>query len=181
MEWGSRPGGGGTSAGTRTRARPREGGRARQGAGSLGASRRVRVCVVRTAALALILLATVLPVRADEFATLLPALAGDSFAEKEQGVIALGKLGDQRAVAVLMALKDGRLIKAPDGRLLVSDATKLTDPITAPGVSGVAADADERIRVNNRLRGVIEGALGELTLFSPDPAPRRPAEPDAPQ
>ena len=168
-----------TTSPTPTLALPRERGREWQGAGSLGAARRVKVCVVRTAALALILLATVLPVRADEFATLLPALAGDSFAEKEQGVIALGKLGDQRAVAVLMALKDGRLIKAPDGRLLVSDATKLTDPITGAGVSGVAADAAERIRVNNRLRGVIEGALGELTLFSPDPAPRLAAAQDA--
>src|SRR5260370_42586698 len=120
-----------TTSPTPTLALPRERGREWQGAGSLGAARRVKVCVVRTAALALILLATVLPVRADEFATLLPALAGDSFAEKEQVVIALGKLGDERAVAVLMALKDGRLIKAPDGRLLVSDATKLTDPITA--------------------------------------------------
>src|SRR5260370_38914056 len=144
MEWGSRPGGGGTSAGTRTRARPREGGRARQGAGSLGASRRVRVCVVRTAALRLILLATVLPVRADEFATLLPALAGDSFAEKEQAVIALGKLGDERPVPVLMALKDGRLIKAPDGRLPASDALKLTDPNTEAGDSGRPAQAHDR-------------------------------------
>src|SRR5260370_7459802 len=124
---------------------PRERGREWQGAGSLGASRRVRVCVVRTAALRLILLATVLPVRADEFATLLPALAGDSFAEKEQGVIALGKLGDQRAVAVLMALKDGRLIKAPDGRLLVPDPTTLTNPITGPGLSALPPDAAHRI------------------------------------
>src|SRR5260370_36858190 len=119
MEWGSRPGGGGTSAGTRTRARPREGGRARQGAGSLGAARRVRVCVVRTAALALILLATGLPVRADEFATLLPALAGDSFAEKEQAGIARGKLGGEKTLPVPVGLKDRRLIKGPDGRLPV--------------------------------------------------------------
>jgi urea transport system permease protein len=139
----------------------------------------VNFCLPRLAALALILLTTVLPARADEFATLLPALAGDSFAEKEQAVIALGKLGDERAVMVLTALKDGRLIKAPDGRVLVSDATKLVDPITGAGVSGLAADTAERIRVNNRLRGAIEGALGELTLFSPDPAARLAAAQDA--
>jgi urea transport system permease protein len=139
----------------------------------------VNFCLPRLAALALILLTTVLPARADEFATLLPALAGGSFAEKEQAVIALGKLGDERAVMVLTALKDGRLIKAPDGRVLVSDATKLVDPITGAGVSGLAADTAERIRVNNRLRGAIEGALGELTLFSPDPAARLAAAQDA--
>src|SRR5260370_8204178 len=78
-----------------------------------------------------------------------------------------------------MALKDVRLAKAPDGRLLVSDGTKLTDPITGAGGSGGAADAAERIRVNNRLRGVMEGELGEMTLFSPDPAPRLAAAQDA--
>jgi urea transport system permease protein len=131
------------------------------------------------AAIVLVLLSAVSPARADEFAALLSALSGESFAEKEQAVIALGKLGDERAVMVLTALKDGRLIKSPDGRILVSDATKLTDPITGAGVSGVAADVVERIRVNNHLRGVIEGALGELTLFSPDPAGRLAAAKDA--
>ncbi len=135
-------------------------------------------CAARATAVVFILLSAVLPARADEFATLLPALAGGSFAEKEQAVAALGKLGDERAVAVLTALKDGRLIKAPDGGVLVSDATKLTDPITGAGVSGVA-DTAERIRVNNRLRGAIEGALGELTLFSADPAARLAAAQDA--
>src|SRR4029077_11665246 len=101
------------------------------------------------------------------------------FAVKEQAVIALGKLGDERAVVVLTALKDSRLIKAPDGRVLVFDAVKLTDPITGAEVSGGAADTAERIRVNNRLRGAIDGALGALTLFSPDPAARLTAAPDA--
>jgi urea transport system permease protein len=126
-----------------------------------------------------ILLATILPARADEFSTLLFDLASSSFADKERAVIALGRLGDERAVAVLTALKDGRLIKAPDGRVLLSDAARLTDPITGADVSGVAADTAERIRVNNRLRGAIEGALGELTLFSSDPTARLAAAQDA--
>src|SRR5690348_5950301 len=126
-----------------------------------------------------ILLATILPARADEFSTLLFDLASSGFADKERAVIALGRLGDERAVAVLTALKDGRLIKAPNGRVLVSDAARLTDPITGADVSGVAADTAERIRVNNRLRGAIEGALGELTLFSSDPTARLAAAQDA--
>lgn len=140
---------------------------------------RVQVHFAWAVAIILILLSAVLPARADEFATLLTALAGDSFAEKEQAVVALGKLGDQRAIAVLTALKDGRLIKAPDRRVLVSDAAKLTDPVTGAGVSDVAADAAERIRVNNRLRGAVEAALGALTLFSPDPSARLAAAQDA--
>ena len=71
----------------------------------------------RLTAIVLLVFSMALPARADEFATLLPALASDGFAEKEQAVIALGKLGDERAVTVLTALKDGRLIKAPDGHV----------------------------------------------------------------
>jgi len=134
---------------------------------------------IRAIPIALILLSAVPPARADEFAALLSDLAGASFAEKEKAVIALGRLGDERVVAVLTALRDGRLIKAPDGRILVSDATKLNDPITGTTVFGVGADDVERIRVNNRLRSAIEGALGELTLFSPDATARLAAAQDA--
>lgn len=125
------------------------------------------------------LLAVVPSARADEFATLVSALGADSFAEKEQAVTALGKLGDGRAVAVLTALNEGRLLKAPDGRVLVSDATKLIDPLTGADVPDLKADALDRIRVNNRLRGTIEGALGGLTLFSADPAAQLAAARDA--
>src|SRR5437763_2687824 len=133
---------------------------------------RARLHLAWLAAILLILLATALPARADQFATLLSALGADSFAEKEQAVTALGKLGDGRAVTVLTALNDGRLLKAPDGRVLVSDATKLIDPLTGADVPDRRAEALDRIRVNNRLRGTIEGALGGLTLFSGDHAAR---------
>jgi len=143
----------------------------------LSAAKRVRVLLL--SGLVLLAIVGASSAWADEFATLLSDLAGASFADKEKAVIALGRLGDERAVAVLTALKDGRLIKAPDGRILVSDAARLTDPITGTSVSGVAADDAERIRLNNRLRGTIEGALGELTLFSSDPAARLAAAQDA--
>jgi urea transport system permease protein len=144
---------------------------------ALRAAKRVRV--LRLAAFVLLAIAGTTSARADEFSTLLSDLASSSFADKERAVIALGRLGDERAVGVMTALKDGRLIKAPDGRILVSDATRLTDPVTGADVSGVAGDTADRIRVNNRLRGAIEGALGELTLFSSDPAARLAAAQDA--
>ena len=121
----------------------------------------------RATAIVLTLLSAALPARADEFATLVSALGADSFAEKEQAITALGKLGDGRAVTVLTSLNDGRLLKAPDGRVLVSEATKLLDPLTGADAADLKADALDRIRVNNRLRGTIQGALGGLTLFSP--------------
>ena len=125
------------------------------------------------------LLAAALPARADEFAALVSALAADGFAEKQQAVVGLGKLGDGHAVAVLTALKDGRLIMAPDGRVLIAAPVKPIDPVTGDEVSDLAADGLERIRVNNRLRVAIEGALGELTLFGADPDARLAAAQDA--
>src|SRR5262249_44392075 len=47
-------------------------------------------------------------------------------------------------------------------------ATKPIDAASGEELSGIAPDSLERIIVNNRLRGVIEAALGALTLFSPD-------------
>ncbi|MBO0736367.1 MAG: urea ABC transporter permease subunit UrtB [Alphaproteobacteria bacterium] len=127
----------------------------------------------------LMLLAAALPARGQEFATFLAALRADSFADKEQAVAALGKLGDGRAVAVLTALKDGRLLKAPDGRVIISQPPNLIDPMTGEVVPDLTADALDRVHINNRLRGAIEGALGELTLFSADPAARLAAARDA--
>jgi len=145
----------------------------------LSTAKRVRVDAAGLAAMLFFLLAAALPARADEFAALVSALAADGFAEKQQAVVGLGNLGDGRAVAVLTALKDGRLIMAPDGRVLIAAPVKPIDPVTGDEVSDLAADGLERIRVNNRLRVAIEGALGELTLFGADPDARLAAAQDA--
>ena len=110
-------------------------------------------------------------------------LAGDSFAAKEKAVIALGALGDPRAVPILQALTDGRLLKSADGRVVISltdgGTTRVRDAVTGDDIAGADADSLDRIIVNNRLRGAIEGALGALTLFSTDPAARLTAAQDA--
>ena len=130
----------------------------------------------RFAGLSLLLLATSVSATADDFAALVGNLAGDSFAEKETAVIALGELGDPRAVPVLQALSDGRLFKSADGHVVISvtngGTTRVRDAVTGDDIAGVDPDNFGRIIVNNRLRGAIEGALGALTLFSTDPAAR---------
>ena len=130
----------------------------------------------RFAGLSLLLLATSVSATADDFAALVGNLAGDSFAEKEKAVIALGELGDPRAVPVLQALSDGRLFKSADGHVVISvtngGTTRVRDAVTGDDIAGVDPDNFGRIIVNNRLRGAIEGALGALTLFSTDPAAR---------
>jgi len=138
--------------------------------------------LLRLAALALLLVAAALPARADDFANLVTALASDTFAEKEQAIVALGNLGDARAVTILEALSDDRLRTGPNNVVLIvgsNDPSKLTDAVTGEPVKGIAPDSLTRIIVNNRLRGRIEAALGGLTLFSPDRNTRIAAARDA--
>ena len=134
-------------------------------------------------ALALIFLVAAIPARAEDFAAIVAGLGGDSFAAKEKAVAALGKSGETRAALILQALGGDRLRKAPDGRVVIAEGTgasaKLTDAATGQPVADVAPDSFDRIIVNNRLRGAIEGALGALTLFSPDRGARLAAAQDA--
>jgi urea transport system permease protein len=149
----------------------------------LSGAKRVRVCLGRLAAILVVVLAAALPARADDFGALVGDLAGGSFAGKEKAITALGALGDPRAVPVLQALSDGRLLKNSDGRVVISategGTTRIRDAVTGEEIAGADPDSFDRIIVNNRLRGAIEGALGALTLFSTDPAARLAAAQDA--
>jgi urea transport system permease protein len=141
----------------------------------------------RLAALVLLLALASLPAhaadRAEDLAAVVAGLAGDGFAAKEKAIVALGKLGDPRAVPILQAMSDDRLRRAPDGRVVIvtqaGGTTRLTDAASGQALGDVAPDSLDRIIVNNRLRGQIEAALGALGLFSPDPAVRLAAAQDA--
>jgi len=138
---------------------------------------------LRVIMLALLLIVAAAPARADDLAGAVAGLGGDSFAAKEKAVVALGKLGDPRAVPILKALSEDRLRKAPDGRVVILNTiggtTKLSDAATGQEVSDLGPDSLDRIIVNNRLRNAIDGALGALTLFSPDRNARLAAAQDA--
>jgi len=143
----------------------------------------VIVRLPRLAGLILLLLATSVSAKADDFAALVENLAGDSFVEKENAVIALGALGDPHAIPIFEALSDGRLLKSADGHVVISvtdgGTTRARDAVTGEDIAGVDPDSFGRIIVNNRLRSAIEGALGALTLFSTDPVSRLAAARDA--
>ena len=138
---------------------------------------------VRFVAILSVVMAIAAPAKADDFASLVGRLAGDSFADKEKAVTALGAQGDPRAVSLLQVLTDGHLLRGPDGRVVVSqtagETTRLRDAVTGEDISRTDPDSLDRIIVNNRLRGAIEGALGALSLFSTDPAARLAAARDA--
>jgi urea transport system permease protein len=106
------------------------------------------------------------PARAqDGFAVALTGL-GESFARTAEAAERLGASGDARALPVLRALQDGALLRRPDGAILLPGGI---DPY-----SGMPADAAgaEPVRINNRVRQALRGALGRLQLVSPDPEER---------
>jgi urea transport system permease protein len=119
----------------------------------------------------LFLLLVALPARAqDAFVTALPGLGG-GFGAQVQSVGQLGALGDPRALPVLRALSEGRLLRLADGTLLIRDGTGLTSAATGAPVEIAEADT-QRITINNRVRGALRGALGQLQIMSPDAAER---------
>jgi urea transport system permease protein len=139
--------------------------------------------LLRLAAFLLFLVYAALPASAEDFAGLVGGLAGDGFADKEKAIRRLGEFGDPRAVSVLQALTDGRLLRGADRRVVISETvggtTKVRDAVTGDALAGADPDSFDRIIVNNRLRGAIEGALAALTLFSTDSSARLAAAQDA--
>ncbi len=119
----------------------------------------------------ILLLAAALPARAqDPFLSALPGLGG-GFGAQAEAVERLGALGDPRAIPLLRALGDGRLLRRADGTLLVRDGATLTEAAT--GTTAEAGTPEPaRININNRVRVALRGALGRLQLVSPDPAER---------
>jgi len=94
---------------------------------------------------------------------------GDGFGNTATAVERLGVLADPRALPLLRALQDGRLQRTPDGRILVPEGGGFRDAATG---APVEATGGEVIRLNNRVRQALRGALGRLLLVSPDAAER---------
>src|SRR5450432_1468678 len=121
----------------------------------------------------LLIFATVLPVMAGPFEDAVGKFANDEYSDTEEavGVLAIG--GNPLAFAIISALQDGRLMADPDTKkVYVTQADgKGIDAATGAPVASVP-DSAAAVRLNNKLRRVVEAALGGLTLLSPDPVKR---------
>ncbi len=97
--------------------------------------------------------------------------AADSFRDTEVAIADVAGSGAAHAAVLLEALNDRRLLVTPDRKVIYRDAAgKFFDAATgAPAASA----AGEAVRLNNRLRGAVQAAVGSLTLLSADPAQRR--------
>jgi urea transport system permease protein len=121
----------------------------------------------------LLIAASALPALAGPFEDAVAKFANDEYSDTEEAIGALATSGNPLAFPVISALQDGRLMADPDTKkVYVSqpDGTSI-DAATGAAVASVP-DGASAVRLNNKLRRVVEAALGGLTLLSPDPAKR---------
>jgi urea transport system permease protein len=114
------------------------------------------------------------PPRPPSLAEALAHFLEDDFSETDTGINAVAASGDPQAAAIIEALQDGRLLySAQDKKVFYKDAAdKLFDAETGAAVAGAGPGDLAIVRINNRLRRTIDGALGGLRLVAPDPAQR---------
>ena len=134
-------------------------------------------------ALALLCLSAGAAAQEGGIAPLIEGLAAKGFADKVSAVEALARSGHERAGPILQGLLDGRLFRVKaDDRIVFADRTeggyRLLDPLSEAPLGEVGRRDVRKIKANNKLRGVLRGALGALTLRHPDPE-RRIAAADA--
>ena len=144
----------------------------RTGAGNL-AMRCSRACLV-----ALLLgLSFILGCASAHAASLDEALAhftADDFSETSAGIGAVALSGDPRAETIIRALQDGRLMFSAESKAVYvkDESGKVTNAATGESIAGDAPADLDNVRINNRLRGAIDAALGGLTLLAGDPGTR---------
>jgi urea transport system permease protein len=132
-----------------------------------------RACLVAL----LLALSFVLACGSAHAASLDEALAhftADDFSETSDGIGAVATSGSPRAETIIRALQDGRLLYSAESKAVYvkNESGKLTNAATGEPIAGDAPADLDNVRINNRLRGAIEAALGGLTLLASNPATR---------
>jgi urea transport system permease protein len=128
--------------------------------------------------LAVILLGLLsLPANAASIEDTIASLAKANTKQKIQAIKDISASSHGRAADILQALTDSKLYyqKSDKKVIIIKKAGStyvLFDPLTAKELGQSAKSKLKKIRVNNRIRGVIRGVLGGLTLLSKDPAQR---------
>ena len=97
----------------------------------------------------------------------------DSFGDTADAIDALAASGDPRTGPLLEAIKDQRLLYSTEAKkVFIKDPSdKLTDAATGEPVASPPSDIDN-VRLNNRVRGMLDAALGSLTLMAKEPSRR---------
>jgi len=114
---------------------------------------------------------------AGSFEDALANLNSRKFKDKQQAITRIAESGDARALVTLEALLAGQLFtRKSDKKVLIGEKShkvyRLTDPLTGQETGQAPLKEFKKIRINNKLRGLLRGAIGGLTLLSPDPGKR---------
>ncbi|MGC2785795.1 MAG: urea ABC transporter permease subunit UrtB, partial [Roseiarcus sp.] len=136
--------------------------------------------VLRALGVAGVLLSSAAAARADALDDTLARFLADKFPQSEKAVSELAAEAPPQAAAILDALGDNRLLIDPADHLVAYKTTAgaILNAKTGAPVEGVEPEAFKKVRVNNGLRNAIQGAMGSLTLASPDPEKRLKAAQD---
>jgi urea transport system permease protein len=112
--------------------------------------------------------------RAEPYADALLHFTADSFDQTIDGINAVAASGNPLAASVIAALQEGRLLfSAESKRVFIRDQSdQLVDAATGQSAAGALPTDLAPVRLNNRLRRIVEAALGSLTLLAPDPGRR---------
>ena len=120
-----------------------------------------------------VILALAGPLRAQQEPAI-SALATANFDELARGIEGLALSGHPNALAIVEALRDGRLMfRQADRAVYWRDAAgAMRDAGSGEVTEGVVAGQLRPLRLNNRVRRAIDAAIGALSLSNPDPAVR---------
>ena len=118
--------------------------------------------------------------KAKDISALVSALAQKGYKKKATAIEALAATGDPRAVPILEAILAARLFtRKSDNKVVIAarkgDGWALSDPVTQAAIGSADKRGLKKVRINNRLRKILRGVLGSMTLLSADPARRRAA------
>ncbi len=104
----------------------------------------------------------------------LSRFSADSFDQTIEGINEVVASGNARAAAIITALQEGRLLfSAESKRVFIGEPPdRLSDAATGEPVAGSPPADLAPVRLNNRLRRIVEATLGSLTLMAPDPGKR---------
>ena len=131
----------------------------------------LRLAVVSLAVV--MLLANIQPGRSATYEEALTQFTADDYTETEAAIGTIAGSGHPMAARTLDALQSARLLYDPPSRkVYIKDTSdRLLDAATGQAVTSPPADL-QPVGITNRLRRVIDAALGGLTLLSPDRAKR---------
>jgi urea transport system permease protein len=121
-----------------------------------------------------VLAAVMTGAQAGPYEDALSRLSADSFDQTIDGINEVVASGNALAAPVITALQEGRLLfSAESKRVFIRDKSdRLIDTATGEPIVGSPPADLTPVRLNNRLRRIVEAALGGLTLMAPDPGKR---------